>query len=330
MRRRLFAGALLGATLLAGCASGSTEQGNPDGGVTERDGVKIGAVTIVSHPSLDLIYEGIVEGLAELGYAEGENLDIRLENPQGDQTTLTNIANTFAQGDEDLYVAIATPPAQALAQVITDKPIVFASVTDPVAAGLVDSMEAPGGNVTGTSDQIPPEQQLAVLREIMPDLGSLGIVHASSEVNAEVQAKAMQEVAEAAGIEVRTATVINSSEVAQAAESLDVDAYWVGNDNAVVSAIESLIQVAEANQRFVFTSDADSVERGAGASYSTDYKAQGVQTAAIIAKVLDGADPSEVPVEVQKSLELTINPEAAKRMGVEIPSSVAAEADRTV
>ena len=325
MNRRLL-GVILAAVLLLGaCASDGDSA--PDG---TKDSVKIGAVTIVSHPSLDLIYDGIVEGLADAGYVEGKNFEIRLENPQGDQSTLSNIANSYASGDEDLYVSIATPPTQALAQVITKKPIVFASVTDPVAAGLVESMDKPGGNVTGTSDQIPPAEQIKVLQEIDPGIASIGIVCSSSEVNSEVQAKGAKEAAEAAGLTVKTATIINSSEVQQAAESLDVDAYWVGNDNTVVSAIESLIQVAEAKQRFVFTSDADSVERGAGASYATDYKAQGVQTAGIIVNILEGAKPEEVPVEIQQSLELTINPDAAKRMGVTFPKTILDKADKTV
>lgn len=322
MLRRLMV-ALAIAGLLVACSP-------DDNGDEAGQDVSIGAVTIVSHPSLDLVYEGIVEGLAEAGYVDGENLSIELQNPQGDQSTLTNIANTYASSGNDLFVAIATPPAQALAQVIDDRPIVFASVTDPVAAALVDSLEAPGGNITGTSDQLPPDEQLEMLQEIVADLGTIGIVYSSSEVNAEVQAAAFREVAEAAGIEVHVATVINSSEVAQAAESLDVDAYWVGNDNTVVSAIESLVQVAEANQRFLFTSDADSVERGAAASFSTDYKAQGEQTARIIVRVLEGADPAEVPVEIQESLELTINPEAAARMGFELPDSIVEQAARSV
>lgn len=322
MLRRLMV-ALAIAGLLVACSP-------DDNGDEAGQDVSIGAVTIVSHPSLDLVYEGIVEGLAEAGYVDGENLSIELQNPQGDQSTLTNIANTYASSGNDLFVAIATRPAQALAQVIDDRPIVFASVTDPVAAALVDSLEAPGGNITGTSDQLPPDEQLEMLQEIVADLGTIGIVYSSSEVNAEVQAAAFREVAEAAGIEVHVATVINSSEVAQAAESLDVDAYWVGNDNTVVSAIESLVQVAEANQRFLFTSDADSVERGAAASFSTDYKAQGEQTARIIVRVLEGADPAEVPVEIQESLELTINPEAAARMGFELPDSIVEQAARSV
>lgn len=321
MQRRGFIGAVLAAAVLVACSPS-------DDGASET--VRVGAVTIVSHPSLDLIYEGIVEELAELGYVEGENLQIGLENPQGDQSTLAGIANSYAASDNDLFVAIATPPAQALAQVIQDRPIVFASVTDPVAAGLVDSMAVPGGNVTGTSDQLPPDLQLDALLSIMPELSSLGIVYSSSEVNAEVQATAMREAAERRGVEVQIATVVNSSEVAQAAESLSVEAYYVGNDNTVVSAMESMVQVGERNQRLVFTSDADSVERGAAASYATDYKAQGRQTARIMVRILEGEAPAEVPVEVQDDLELTLNPEAAARMGVELSPEVLEQADRTV
>lgn len=320
MKRRTLLGLTVAGTLgIAACA------GNGD---ANKRNVSIGAVTIVSHPSLDLIYEGILEGLEEAGYKQGDNLDIRLENPQGDQSTLINIVNTLAGSDNELFVAIATPPAQAMAQVESERPIVFASVTDPVAAGLVASMDKPGGNVTGTSDQIPPEKQLEVLQKLVPGLKKIGIVHSSSEVNAEVQAKGFKAVAEAAGISVSVATVINSSEVQQAAESLDVDAYWVGNDNAVVSAIESVVQVAEANGRFLFTSDADSVKRGAAASYSTDYKAQGKQTAKMIVAIIDGADPAKTPVQIQESLELTINEEAAKRMGYPAPAELLAEAKK--
>lgn len=155
-------------------------------------------------------------------------------------------------------------------------------------------------------------------------------MYTSSEVNAEIQADMMTEAAAEHGIEVKTAAVINSSEVAQAAESLDVDAYYVGNDNNVVSAIESIVQVAEQNQRLLFTSDADSVERGAAATLATDYKAQGEQTARLLVKIIEGADVATTPVEIQESLEFTVNPEAAKRMGVEIPQETLAKADRTV
>lgn len=319
MIRRALAGACIAGLLLTAC-----------GEADEEANVSISAVTIVSHPSLDAVYEGIREGLADAGYVEGDNLALEFQNPQGDQSTLTSIANTYAASDADLFVALATPPAQALAQVIEDRPIVFASVTDPVTAGLVDSFEAPGGNVTGTSDQLPTDEQLRVILDIDPTVETVGIVYSSAEVNAQVQAEAAVEAGNELGITVETATVANSSEVQQAAESLDVDAYFILVDNTVVSAMATMVQVAEDKQSLLVTSDPDSVEIGAAAALSTDYRSQGLQTAAMIVRILEGADPAETPVEVQESLEFVVNPNAAKRMGVTIPDEVLAKADRTV
>lgn len=337
MFRRAVAGSVLaGALMLAGCGTtsepevtSSTVESSTESAPAEKPAVSIGAVTYVSHPSLDAVYEGIQEGLAEAGYVEGENLTMELQNPQADQATLSNIANTFAASDFDLFLAIATPPAQALAQVIQDRPVVFAAVSDPVAAGLVTSVDAPGGNVTGTSDMLPTDRQFQVIQQILPDVKTVGIVYSSGEVNAQVQAEAAIAAGKDLGIEVKTATVTNSSEVQQAAESLDVDAYFVLVDNTVVSAMESMIQVAEQNQRLLITSDPDSVERGAAAALATDYKAHGLQTAALIVDVIEGADPATTPVQFAESLELSVNPEAAKRMGVTIPDDVLAEAAYT-
>lgn len=331
LRRAVTGAALAAALLMAGCGTSAEPTATTPAatGTEEKPSVSVGAVTIVSHPSLDAVYEGIKEGLADAGYVDGENLTLEFQNPQGDQATLTNIANTYAASDHDIFVALATPPAQALAQVIQDRPIVFASVTDPVAAGLVDDLEAPGANVTGTSDQLPTDRQLQVIQQILPDVETVGIVYSSAEVNAQVQAEAAIKAGKELGIEVLTATITNSSEVQQAAESLDVDAYFVVVDNTVVSAMESMVQVAEQRQRLLVTSDPDSVQRGAAAALATDYRAQGVQTAGMIARIIEGADPASTPVEFAESLELSVNPAAAERMGVTLPDEVLEQAATT-
>lgn len=248
--------ALLAGALLVGCGS-SSDEATTETTSAEKPPVSIGAVTYVSHPSLDAIYEGLLDGLADAGYVEGENLTINLENPQADSATLNTIVNSYAAGDEDLYVAIATPPAQAMAQAISEKPVIFASVTDPVDAKVVQSMDEPGGNVTGTSDVLPVRDQIELLQEVLPDVESIGVVYSSSEANAEVAAQEVESVGEELGLSVELAGVPNSSEIVQAAESLDVDAYYVSNDNGVVAAIESLVQVAEQKQSLLFVSDPD-------------------------------------------------------------------------
>lgn len=329
----LLAAASLG---VAGCAAapGGTSPGaattsasaHANGGAV----LQVGIAQIVDHPSLNDLRDGFKEGMAEAGYAEGTDVEYEDRNASGDQATLTSIASAFAS--KDLIVAIATPTAQAVAQAVPDKPIFFAGVTDPVGAQLVASLAAPGGNITGTSDFPPVADQLALVKEIVPDAQRIGLLYSSAETNSHIHADMVKEAAPALGLEVVEATVSNSSEVAQAAESLkDVDAFFVGTDNTIVSAIESVVQVSEANGVPLIVSDPDSVERGALAAYAVDYWAQGVQTGRMAAAMLDaGGTAGDIPVERAKDLELSVNPGAAERMGVSVPQAVLDRADHTI
>ena len=314
---RLIVGGLAASSLaLSACGSGG------EGGSDADDAVSIGIITMMSHPALDAAQAGFIEAMEEEGYVEGENLTLDIQNGSGDQSTLANIASTFASGDAELFYAIATPSALALAQTEAERPIVFAAVTDPVEAGLVSSWEAPDANITGVSDMNPMDAQVALLQEIKPDVKKVGIVYASGEVNSEVQVKQAQEAASAAGIEVVTSTVTNTSEVQQAAQTLDVDAFLVPTDNTVVSAVESVIQVAEQKGIPVVASDESTMERGAVAGLSVNYTQQGRDAAALALKLLDGAEPSTLPVETQKEFDLFVNPGAAEAQGVELPQEV--------
>lgn len=297
-------------------------------GQAAPESISVGIATIVSHPALDAAQQGFIDALAEAGYVEGENVEFDLQNAQGDQSTLTNIANTFASSDHDGFLAIATPTAQSLANVITDRPIVFAAVTDPVAAGLVASWEAPDANITGVSDLNPMREQLELIKEVLPELASVGIVYSSGEVNSEVQVAEAEVAAAGLGIEIVTATVTNSSEVQQAAESLDVDAYLIPTDNTVVSAAESLIQVAEQKQKPVFASDESTMERGAAAGLSVNYTQQGRDAAAVFLSLLGGTPASEIPVETQTQFDLFVNPAAAERQGLTLPEAVVSRATK--
>jgi len=297
----------------------STTAGPSAGGTK----VKVGIAQIVSHPSLDAIRAGFETCFTQLGY----DATYDEQNPQGDQAALTGIANTFSTGHYDMIVAITTPVAQAFAQAITAQPIVFAGVTDPVSAGLVKSFDAPGGNLTGTSDYPPIDDQIQLIKDIVPTAKTLGVVYASSEVNAEVQLNLAKEAAAKLGLTVKAAAVTNSSEIAQAAASLaGVDAYYVGNDNTVVSGIEALVQAAQQQKVPVIASDPDSVSRGATAAYAVNQTDMGCQAATVADKILKGSSPASVPVvkmaDLKKSLVLTINPTAAATAGVTIPESV--------
>ncbi|MGO1746877.1 MAG: ABC transporter substrate-binding protein [Microbacterium gubbeenense] len=242
------------------------------------------------------------------------------------------IATTFASDDLDLVFTVATPAAQAATQAILDTPVLFTAVTDAEAAGLVDSNDAPGANVTGTSDLNPVADQLALLAEIAPDAKTVGVVYSSGEVNSEVQVDLAKEAAADLGLTIKEATVSNSSEVQQATQSLgDVDAIYVPTDNTVVSGIAALIQVAEQKQIPVVSGDSGPVDGGAIATIGIDYTKLGHQTGEMAAKILqDGADPAEMAVETSNDVELIINPAAAERMGVELPDSVTERADTVV
>lgn len=297
-----------------------TDPGADDAPAAES--YKVGIATIVSHPALDAVADGFKEAMAEAGYVDGENLTVDLQNAQGDQSTLTNIANTFASSDYDGFLAIATPTAQALANVITDKPISFGAVTDPVAAGLMQDWEAPDANLTGVSDMNPMDAQLDLIKEVLPEATKVGIVYSSGEVNSEVQVDEAEKAAESRGMEIVTSTVTNSSEVQQAAESLDVDAFLIPTDNTVVSAAEAVVQVAEQKQVPVFASDESTMERGAAAGLSVNYTQQGMDAAAVLLKMLEGTPASEIPVETQTQFDLFVNEAGAAAQGIELPQAV--------
>lgn len=316
-------------SLFAGCASqpaAPAASGTP----TTQKVLQVGIAQIVAHPSLDALRDGFKEGMAKHGYTAGKNVAYDDKNASGDQATLTNIATTFKS--KDLVVAIATPTALSLAQAITDKPIFFAGVTDPVGAKLVTSLEKPGGNITGTSDFPPLKAQLQLIRDTLPAAKTIGLLYSSSETNSEIQAGLVKEMAPSFGFEVKVATVVNANEVGQAADSLGaVDAIFIGTDNTVVSSVEQVVQVAEQKKIPFFASDPDSVTRGAAAAVAVDYRAQGVETGEMAAKMLaSGGKAGDIPVSVAKDPKLSINPAAAGRMGLTFPDAVRARADFTV
>lgn len=310
--------------LLAACGtSGSNAGGQASAGKT----YKIGITQIVTHPSLDAARDGFKKALADAGL----KVDYDEQNAQGDQATATSIATKFATDKKDLVLAIATPTAQAAAQAITDTPILFTAVTDPVSAQLVSSMNAPGGNVTGTTDLNPVAKQIGLAKQLKPQAKTLGIIYSSGEVNSAVQVKLAREAAAQDGLTVKEAAVSNSSEVQQGAQSLSgVDVIYVPTDNVVVSALESVIQVGETNKIPIIAGEGDSVKRGAVATYGIDYSKLGYQTGQMAIQILtNGAKPATMPVESQTDVQLVINKAAAARMGVTLPADLVKQAGQT-
>ncbi|GAA2090398.1 MULTISPECIES: ABC transporter substrate-binding protein [Brevibacterium] len=320
----LSAAAAASVLVLSACGDG----GGSSGG--EGESYSIGISQLVQHPALDASAEGFKEAFADAGYTEGENVEFDLQNANGEQATAVSIAQSFATDGHDLVLAIATPAAQAAAQAIMDAPVLFTSVTDPVAADLVDSLEQPGGNVTGTSDLASIPEQFDLLAQLVPDAETVGIVYSSGEVNSEVQVDAAKEAAQGHGIEIAEQTVTTANDIGQAVSALgDVDAIYVPTDNMVVSGIGSLVQSAESAGIPVIGAEAGTVEGGAAATLGIDYHELGKQTGEMALRILEeDADPAETPVETASKTTYVVNEAAAEAQGVEIPAEILDQAEK--
>ncbi|MCF8105167.1 MAG: ABC transporter substrate-binding protein [Desulfohalobiaceae bacterium] len=297
--------------------------------------IRIGITQIVTHPALDANRQGFIDQLEKEGYVEGENVKYDFRNPEGDMSLAASIAQKFVSENVDLILAIATPTAQACVNAVknTDIPVVFGAVTDPVAAGLVDDWDQPGGNVTGVSDWADVGTQIQLILDIVPEVKKLGIIYNSGETNSKVQADEARKVAPDLGIEkIVEANAATTANVMAAAQSLmgRVDAIWVPTDNTVVSAFEAVVKVCEDNSVPVFAADTATVERGAIGTPGIDYYVLGLEDGKIAARILDGTPPSEIPVKRVPMTNLHLNPVAAERMGVTIPQSVMDRATKII
>ncbi|MFP5213998.1 MAG: ABC transporter substrate-binding protein, partial [Acidobacteriota bacterium] len=242
--------------------------------------VVIGISQIVEHPALDAARKGFIDALKERGYEEGKNVTYDVQIAQGNMATANSIAKAFVGKNVDLIHTIATPTSQACVNATKTIPIVISSVTDPVGAGLVKSLEQPGGNVTGTTDRSPVDRQLELIQEVLPKAKRIGVLYNSGEDNSVSSLKQIQEEASKRNMEVVEAAVSNSSGVFMAAKSLigRVDAIHIPTDNTVVSAFDSVVKVCTENQIPLFAADIDSVPRGAMAAVAIDYYRLGKQS----------------------------------------------------
>ncbi|MDO3411029.1 ABC transporter substrate-binding protein [Saccharibacillus sp. CPCC 101409] len=317
---------ILSLTALAGCSqtdsAGDAKSGDSADASSSKT-YKIAITQIVEHPSLDATREGFVAALKDAGIVEGENLTLDYNNAQGDSTNNLSIAQKIAGAKNDLVLAIATPSAQAVAAQVKDTPVLFAAVTDPVGAKIVSSMEQPGGNITGASDTNPEAiKQLAdFIAEQLPDIKTVGLVLNEGEPNAVVMADRAEQELSAHGIKLVKAAVTNTSEVQQAAQSLvgKADALYITLDNTVVSAVDTIIKIANDNKLPFFSSDRDTVEKGAFATVGFKYYDHGYQVGEMAVEILkDGKKPADLPVAMQEKLDLILNLKAAEAQGIEV------------
>ena len=298
------------------------------GAVSSPAHVDIAIIQLVEHPALDAAREGFIDGLKERGYSEGENLTLSYANAQGDQANAQTIAIQFAAQDYDLILAIATTAAQAIANAISDTPVLITAVTDAAASGLVDSNEAPGGNITGTSDMSPIAEQIDLLTQLVPTAERVAILYASSEANSKIQADVAAEALTQKGLDHRVATASSSNELQQVVESVigDVDAIYIPTDNMFANSMAIVKQVTENAGVPVMAGEENMMQSGALATVSIDYYELGSITADMAYRILEeGADPSVMPIEYQPDPKVIINMDNARAIKLPIPEDLDAE-----
>lgn len=302
--------------LFSGCTKKDAENKNVK---------KIGILQLVEHDALDASYRGFVDGLAEAGFEDGKNIKIDYQNAQGEQANCQTIAQKLINDKDDLILAIATPAAQAVANLTKDIPVLVTAVTDPASAKLVKSNEVPGTNVSGTSDLTPVEAQINLIKKLVPDVKKIGFLYCSSEQNSYFQIDIAKKVCDELGIEYVDATVSNTNEVQQVTQNLvgKVDAIYAPTDNMIASSMATVAMVTIPAKLPVICGEEGMTRAGGLATYGINYYELGKQTAKQAVKILNGeAEPATMPIEYLETCSLTVNEDMAQKLGITIPDNL--------
>src|SRR5574344_1003999 len=320
MKKTLFiVMACLAASLcFTGCSKKSADAG-------KDKMIKVGVVQLVEHVALDASYKGFVDGLAEAGYVDGQNIAIDYENAQGEQANCVTIAQKLINDKDDLILAIATPAAQAVANLTKTIPVLVTAVTDPESAKLVKSNAAPGTNVSGTSDLTPCVAQIDLLKKIVPPAKTIGMVYCSSEQNSLFQINIAKAACDKVGLKYIDATVSNSNEIQQVVQSLvgKVDAIYAPTDNMIAAGMATVAQVANENKIPTIVGEDGMVQSGGLATYGIDYVELGKQTATMAVDILkNGKKPADMPIQYLQNCTLSVNQDTVAKLGITMPADL--------
>lgn len=307
---------VMAASLLAGCGK-------------KDDVFKIGVSQYVTHAALDASYQGFIDALKDAGYVDGDNIKIDYQNAQADQATANTIATKLVNEGNDLILSIATPSAQACANATKDIPILVTAVTDPAGSGLVVSNDAPGGNVSGTSDLTPVDAQFELLTKLLPNAKNVAVLYCSSESNSKIQVEMAKTAGEKYGLTVTEATVTGSNDIQQVVQSLvgKVDAIYAPTDNVIAAGMPTVTLVANENKIPVICGEKGMVDAGGLATYGIDYYQLGRLTGEQAVKIIKGeATTATMPIEdlPGDKCALSINNDVAAQLGITIPDDLAA------
>jgi len=321
--KKLIPGVL--AVALAATVLGSCGEKKNKSAVQEEKVYKIGVVQLVEHPALDAAYKGFVDGLESAGLKNGKEIIIDYQNAQNEQANCVTIAQKLVSSRSDLILAIATPAAQAVANQTESIPILVTAVTDPETANLVKSNKAPGTNVSGTSDLTPCAAQIDLLKQIVPDVKTVGMLFCSSEANSRFQIDLAEAQCQKVGLDYVEATVSNTNEVQQVVKSLigKVDAIYTPTDNMIASCMATVSMEATAAKIPVICGEDGMVQGGGLATFGINYYELGKQTANMAVEILkNGANPAEMPIQYLENCDFSYNPEIAEELGIQIPANL--------
>ncbi|MCZ9310734.1 tryptophan ABC transporter substrate-binding protein [Weissella koreensis] len=286
----------------------------------------VGVLQFMTHPALHQIYTGIEEGLADEGYQDGENIKIDFQNAQGDQSNLKTMSTRFASKKVDLAVGIATPAAISLANTIQKQPVIFAGSTNPIGSKLVTNYDHPTGNVTGVSDQAPLSDQIEMMKKILPNLNTVGVLYTSSDDSATIEAHKFQKLAQQKGLATKVASVASSNDINQTVLQLisnhQVDALFIPTDNNIAGAMNTVIKNTNAAKVPVFPTVDTMVQQGGLAAEAINQKEIGIKTGRMIGRILSGKSVQDQSVEFMQQGHLVINQKQAEKLGISIPNEL--------
>lgn len=315
---------------MAGCAQKPAENSQASQGSvagdsgTENVKLKVGILQVMDHVALDSAREGFIKALEDGGYKDGDTIEIDYQNAQGDQSNLMTMSQRFVNNKNDLVLAVGTGAAQTVASQTTQIPVLFTAVTDPVGAGLVNSSEAPGANITGTNDMSPIKEQIELLLRLYPDIKTIGLLYTSSEDNSAVQAEIVKEILAEKKIEWVEQTVTSSNDVQQATQSIvsKCDAIYIPTDNTFATAMPIVGGVVKKSKTPVVCGDIGMTSKGGLATLGLNYYNLGYQTGEMAVRILKGEKPAAMPVESLVKYDYIVSKDMAEALGVEIPADL--------
>lgn len=287
--------------------------------------IKIGVLQLIEHNALDSAYKGFVDGLKEAGYENGKNIIIDYQNAQGEQANCITIGQKFINDKSDLILAIATPAAQAIANMTKDIPILITAVTDPADSKLVADNNAPGGNVTGTSDLTPVEAQIELLKEIIPNVKTVGLLYCSSEQNSVFQINIAKKKLDAMGIKYIDIAISNLNEIQQVIQNVvgKVEAIYTPTDNMIANGMATVALMTEPAKIPVICGEGGMTMLGGTATYGINYYELGKLTSTQAVSILKGdKKTSEMPIEYLQKFDLVVNTNMIESIGLTIPESL--------